>query len=60
MKRNFLLASYLTNEEIYNILFNEFSSETLVKEAKEEIAHMSDEDWNDWIIYKDLRKKHEY
>lgn len=46
---------YLTYDEIYDRLFNEPVNEVGLREARTELAHMSDEEYGIWIEYKSAR-----
>jgi hypothetical protein len=42
----------MTYEEIYKILYVCVPNEKDMEEARHEIAHFTDEEWHNWIEYK--------
>jgi len=46
-------------EEIYNFLYMSSYSEAEKARARCEITHMSDQDWNDWVSYRNQRRRQE-
>jgi hypothetical protein len=43
-------------EEIYQAIYVQ-SDVTDCKRAQDEIVHMSDTDWNDWVEYRNARNR---